>query len=196
MSDGKQAIIEKIRENGVKAAESIVRDAQNAADASLSRAREEQAEKLKKASEDAKTAAEEFIKRRVTLAELDGRKLALAERQRLVDAAFAYAAERLRNLTDVHYKKFISGLLKRFAENGDRVSVSRRDEKVLDDRFFAGFKAETGIELKPSDIFHNRDRGVILSNAKCDKNLTVDAVIKQMRDECEPEVVEKLFGKV
>ena len=73
--------------------------------------------------------------------------------------------------------------------------VSERDVRRLPYDWATKLGESIGKDLSLSGKHHDARGGVVLVGYKCDKNLTLDTLVKQIRPETEAEIAEKLFGR-
>ncbi len=191
--DGKEAIINSIISEAEKKAEGIVNDALAEKDALLQQTRnsleKERQQRIRAAKEQAERAAE----RKLTLAALDGRKQLLAAKQAVIDKVYEAAIIKMLNMTDNVYREFIGELVKRYADDGDEIMISERDAKRLNYDWATSLGAAIGKDLTLSGRPHKGKGGIVLVGYKCDKNLTFETIVKQLRSSTEGEIAARLF---
>lgn len=191
--EGKEAIIADIMQKAENAAAGLIRDAEAERDEVLGRVREEEDRRRNEAVAAAERAAQALIARRQTLNELEARKVELAAKQQVIDAAFEEAAKKILNMTDHIYREYIGGLVERYAEDGDCVLVAERDVKRLHAEWLNAICNKTGKTLTLSEQTHNGRGGIILVGKRCDKNLTLETMLATLRESALTQVAERLF---
>lgn len=193
--EGKEAIIDSILASARDAAANIVSDAKAERDelvaATVANSEREGAERLARAQEDAAM----LKSRRLKLAELDSRKVILAAKQQVIEKAYAQAETKILNMTDNVYRDFIGAIVSRYAEDGDEIVIAARDVKRLHYDWVDGLNKKLHMNLTLSDRYHNGRGGVILTNARYDKNLTVEMLVAETRTQTEGEVAARLFKR-
>lgn len=181
----KEVILQNILATAKATAEKIVSEAEQNRDGQIALAEKAAAERLAAAQEEAREKAELNAARKRKIAELDAKKLTLGARRATIERAYALAAEKLTALPDEEYRKFIGGLIVKYAEPNDTVLVSERDEK----RLTADWLSKIGKGLKLSlAVSQEFTGGVILRNTFCDKNLTVEMLVAEVRPVTEAQV--------
>jgi V/A-type H+-transporting ATPase subunit E len=132
------------------------------------------------------------VSRRKSVADLDVKKIILKAKHSVLDAAFVNAESKVLKLSDKEYKTFIKKLITSYAENGDIVLISENDRKKIDKTFIDDISKSSGLKLgfDYSDDFNG---GVILQSNICNKNLTLETLMKQIRENIESEVASILF---
>ena len=194
--EGKDVIIEKILSDARQEADKIVSDAEAYANATLEKATAQAKEKVSNAEKSAEVAGVEYVGRRVTVAGLDLKKARLNAKIALLDDVYDKAVDAVRNVDDKDYKKLIEGMLDSSAEDGDVVTISKNDAKVLTKAFFDAYAKKRGISLSLSKYFGDFKGGVVLSGGGVDKNLTLEVEIKLLREQTESEIAGLLFKGV
>ncbi len=193
--EGKDAIINSIIATAESKAQAIVADAIAEKDSLLEMTRNRLEQRERETLAHAEEEARKTVERKVTLAELDRRKLLLKAKQALIDKVYDAAIAKTLNMTDNVYRDFIGGLVARYADDGDEVMVSERDVRRLPYDWATMLGESIGKDLSLSGKHHDARGGVVLVGYKCDKNLTLDTLVKQIRPETEAEIAEKLFGR-
>lgn len=194
----------KIMNNGASITDKIKSDAEIVINENISTAKEkadriiERAEKsakdeLNKLKSELPSLEKEIIDRRVTVANIDAKKLILIKKSEVIDEAFSAAEECIAK--DKRYKPWLTALIKENAENGDSVLVGSGDKKLILAKDIEDIAKAKKITLKLSADEANFTHGVILIGATLDKNLTLGGLIKQSRDDLMGAVTEKLFGE-
>lgn len=189
---GKEAIINKIikdaqrianstLEEGGQKAQQIIADAEN--DARLYRAKNRQESTKER---------EDILRRRITVANLEVKKLLLSAKQQIIGKAFAESVEALRSDAE-GYKKLLECMLS-YAEDGDILTVAKCDKDILTKDFAEKTAKKKGIALTLNKLYGEFSGGIILSGKGADKNLTLEVELASLRDEIEPEVAAMLFG--
>ena len=207
-------IIEKIRQDAEAQAAAILAQAREKADASRALIRQE-AEKTAAAIEQKAAAeAEEISRRRMLVANLEGRKNALAARRQVVEEAFELAQKELSALPEERWAALMEKLVLEAAETGtETICVPAADTEKYQSDFFSRLKAATGGkgsmldalnaalvkagrkgELKLGAEPAKISGGALLVGEKSDVNCSFEALLRQERELCEREVANLLFG--
>ncbi len=188
---GKEAIADRIISDANKAAEEIINNAEKSAAGIIAQAekdceraklgvRAEVAEKSK-AIADGKAAS----------ARLDGAKILLAEKRRVVDAVYESALKRLKSLEKSKALKLAGALLEQYAEKGDEI-VFAADYAFKSDVAQLGAVKEKGLKVsaKTADI----SGGFILIGKNSDKDVSFSALLAADREEHQAELAAGIFG--
>ena len=189
--EGKQAILNKILEDAKFSANEISSNAKVKSDQLINQANEwakEYFTENKKALEKEK---KEIVERKLTVAELDVRKLTLKAKQGLVDDAFKIALDKLRSLGKTYYKKLIVRLLEENAERDDEIIFSC--DGVLSKNDLVNEEIVKNLSLKFNDKCGGFKGGVKLIGKVSDKDLTFESLISNLKEEKTSEVAKLLF---
>jgi vacuolar-type H+-ATPase subunit E/Vma4 len=117
--------------------------------------------------------------------------MVLQTKQDILTEVFDIALSTIKS-DEKNYKKLIEKMVE-CADDGDVVIVSKSDKELLTSEFIkkAGEKAKKKISL--SKTYGDFAGGIILQGDKTDKNMTLEVELATIRDNFEPEIVEKLF---
>jgi V/A-type H+-transporting ATPase subunit E len=189
-----KVIVDKIIEEAERTAASILRDANEDAERLLEKTRAEGEERRKSALAEAAREAEELVRNRLTLADLELKREELRARQALIDAAYTAAKRSVMCLAGEGYKDLVRKMLTKYAESGDTVVAGKSDIKKLDAAFIETVARALRIELKLQSAPGDFDGGIKLVNAACDKNLTFDGLLAELRREIDADVVKLIEG--
>lgn len=193
---GKEALIDKILLDAKEQTDVILSEAKAKAEEIVAEARSYAEEMKSSEIEKAEASREDIVKRKVTVANLEVRKIILSAKQQVINEAFNEAMKKLGSLKPADYKKLIMGMLKAEAKDGDIVTVSYNDKDIITAAFIADAAKKLNIKLKYSDKLGEFGGGIILSSGIYDKNLTFEVELNMLRDEIEPEIANMIFGEV
>ncbi len=128
-------------------------------------------------------------------AALELKKAELGAEKSVMDVVFDGAKRRVRELNKNEYLKLVESMLS-YAESGDTVKISALDKDVITESFVKKVADKLKIKLKLSKTYVDITGGVILSGRNADKNLSLEADLKEIRELTEPEAARILFGEV
>ena len=128
-------------------------------------------------------------------AALELKKAELGAEKSVMDVVFDGAKRRVRELNKNEYLKLVEAMLS-YAESGDTVKISARDKDVITESFVKKVADKLKIKLKLSKTYVDITGGVILAGRNADKNLSLEADLKEIRELTEPEAARILFGEV
>ena len=192
--DGQQKIIDKILSDAKHDAGEMLSEALKKAEALVAAKQAEADAEYDLSVEEARKAGEEVVRRRLTVADLEVKKLLLSAKKQAVDEAFEESLKKLLALPKEEYAALVGSMIASAADDGDVVVVSENDKNVLTKAFFDKISAKIRKKLTLSDTFGNFRGGVMLLGKGVDKNLTFESELALLRDEVEPEVAKIMFS--
>jgi len=122
----------------------------------------------------------------------------LTHKQKLLEQFYDKVREKIENFDNEKYRKFFADILAELDETTGKIIVAK-DADILNNEFIAiangKIKQKTGIEPK-FDLEKSDDnlRGFILDIGKIRYDVTMDAILSQIRDNSEENVIKELFG--
>lgn len=192
--DGQQKIIDKILSDATHDAGEMLSEALKKAEALVAAKQAEADAEYDISVEEARKAGEEVVRRRLTVADLEEKKLLLSAKKQAVDEAFEESLKKLLALPKEEYTALVGSMIASAADDGDVVVISENDKNVLTKAVFDKISAKIGKKLTLSDTFGNFRGGVMLLGKGVDKNLTFESELALLRDEVEPEVAKIMFS--
>lgn len=192
--DGQQKIIDKILSDAKHDAGEMLSEALKKAEALVAAKQAEADAEYDLSVEEARKAGEEVVRRRLTVADLEVKKLLLSAKKQAVDEAFEESLKKLLALPKEEYTVLVESMIASAADDGDVVVISENDKNVLTKAVFDKISAKIGKKLTLSDTLGNFRGGVMLLGKGVDKNLTFESELALLRDEVEPEVAKIMFS--
>lgn len=192
--DGQQKIIDKILSDAKHDAGEMLSEALKKAEALVAAKQAEADAEYDLSVEEARKAGEEVVRRRLTVADLEVKKLLLSAKKQAVDEVFEESLKKLLALPKEEYTALVGSMIASAADDGDVVVISENDKNVLTKAVFDKISAKIGKKLTLSDTFGNFKGGVMLLGKGVDKNLTFESELALLRDEVEPEVAKIMFS--
>lgn len=192
--DGQQKIIDKILSDATHDAGEMLSEALKKAEALVAAKQAEADAEYDLSVEEARKAGEEVVRRRLTVADLEVKKLLLSAKKQAVDEVFEESLKKLLALPKEEYTALVGSMIASAADDGDVVVISENDKNVLTKAVFDKISAKIGKKLTLSDTFGNFKGGVMLLGKGVDKNLTFESELALLRDEVEPEVAKIMFS--
>jgi len=136
----------------------------------------------------------------LTEANLEARKTILLKKQKIMEGAFNKALESILKLDDKDYRNFIKRLILDNIEKGDEtIFIASSDKNKISKDFIEGInkkletKGKKG-ELKLSTSYLPIKGGVIIGSGKVRKNISLELLLKKVREESEIEIGKYLFA--
>lgn len=188
---GSEAIINKIISDAKENADVTLKAADKRAEEIIAAAKVNAEEYLGKERTASEESARLIVERRKTVAALDAKKIALKARQELIDECFEAAEKKILSLGKEEYLAFVGKLVEENAEDGDLLVLSS-EEKYIDNAFVEALSGKLGKKLGISDEKETYVGGIVLRSTSCDKNLTLKALLRSVREDKEKEIADIL----
>ena len=147
----------------------------------------------KKVKHDAELRAEKdsavLIERRTSVAGLESRKMQLAAKQEVIGECFDAALDKLQNLGEEDYMKFLSSQLSAFAGEGGEIQLSADDLKKYGDRLAKEFAGKFTVGSEPAGI----KGGFLLKQGNISINASIEKLVEDMKGNITGEIARMLF---
>ncbi len=192
---GVRSIVDEIINDAKKQADSIKETANRQAEENDRAASNKADAMIREIREKAEADCREEERRFRAIMDLESRKELLSKKRLCIDEAFMKAKQKILRLDDTKYGGFLFGLLKKCGAEGGAVWFSKREERFFDDAFFKKAKEEIGGGIRPGGVRESLETGFVLVNGDIMIDCSLDAVIKQARDELESEAARILFER-
>jgi len=136
----------------------------------------------------------------LTEANLEVKKIILSEKQKIIENVFNKALESILKLDDKDYLNIIKKMILDNIETGDEtIFIDRLDKKKISESFIEDInkelksKGEKG-ELKLSTSYLPIKGGVVIGSGKIRKNISLEFLLKKIREELEIQISKDLFN--
>jgi V/A-type H+-transporting ATPase subunit E len=145
--------------------------------------------------------AKEYVRRQISLRELEARKAILGEKGEVIEEVFAQALEDLRLKDRECGYKLTRDLLLKAIESGDEeIILSVEDRKAIGSSFVTNLNKEIGRTGKRAEVTLSEETrdikgGFVLRRGKVEINSRFDTLLSMLRDDVEIEIANILFGK-
>ena len=190
---GTDAIIEKIRSDAQNVINGINEDADKKSREILGVASNDAKIYSEKQMEESYAEREEIIRRRITVADLEVKKLLLGTKREIMQKTFLQAVDAIRADKD-SYEKMLVGMIGR-ADDGDEITFSEKDKELVTDAWFENVCKKVGKSLRKSAAYGAFSGGILIAGASSDKNFTLEVELGEVREEYEPQIAKLLFGE-
>lgn len=189
---GKEKIIDDILSSAKSTASSIVAEAQAEVQAELDELRAELDAAQKQSLVKAEEGAQALFAGQVKLGELEAGKALLAAKQRCVSAVYDGVKKKILTSPDETYLKILQTVIVKYCEDGDEVIAAAGDGKRVTAAWVKNVATAAKKKLTLSSEKGDFSGGVILRNAKYDRDLTVDAIVDELKERTVTDTVAKL----
>ena len=142
-----------------------------------------------------------LIKNKIlTEANLQAKKIILSEKQKIIENVFNKALESVLKLDDKDYRNIIKKMILDNKETGDEtIFIDHSDREKISKNFIVDInnelksKGENG-ELKLSTSYLPMQGGVVIGSGKIRKNISLEFLLKEIREELEIQISKDLFN--
>lgn len=183
----------------------ILSDAKNTADSSLMNAENTKKEIINKANSEAeviiKTESERAAKdavdlknRRVSAAELQGRKMLLSAKQEAIKKSFTAAIDKLKVMPEDKYLSFLAQEIVKIPNCEGSIVLNAKDRENIGERLVKTVNEKLGAEkvaLSKNTI--KSSGGFVLKRGNVEINSTFETLLDSMKDELTGEIANALF---
>lgn len=191
----KDVIIAKIMQDAENEANAIKEKALNEADTIKENADLHVAGIEQRAKEITDKTVSEIKESRAVVAGIDANREISKAQAEVIDKVYAGSIEGVKKMPKAKYLALIEQMICRFAEDGDTVVIAKADKGVITASFVKKVAEKLGIKLTLSKELGDFAGGVVLSGATCDKNLTLELELEEVRKTFEDELSKILFSE-
>ena len=196
MMNGIEAILAQIRAEAEAQAGQLTAEAEQQAAGLLEEgARKAEAERAAVAAAGQARAAAALEKARQD-AVIEGRRQTAAEKQKLIDRAFAEALERLLKLPEEEYAALLAGLAVSACEDGTggELLLSEKDRARVGAQVLAqAQKALPGAKLTLAEDCARIRGGVVVRRGAVELNCALETLVRMQAEQCAGQVARTLF---
>ncbi|HHX49322.1 MAG TPA: hypothetical protein GX709_02900 [Clostridiales bacterium] len=185
-------LVNVILDDAQKIATSTRNEGNTKAQEIISRASSDVSVSKQKAYEETALIHENILKQAIVDANLEVKKLILSTKREIINTAFDKAMDKILKLPKKDYLNLISSLLNK-ADDGDIVLISSKDKNVITKEFIEKESKRLGKKLVLSNQYIDILGGIVLSNKYFDKNLSLEVLMSNLRDEIETTVADQIF---
>lgn len=189
---GQKNIIDGIIASAKSTAAGMIADAEAEAKTAVDAVRVELESKKAETDRAAEQAARDVYSGRMKLGELEAGKIVLGAKRKCVGAVYERVRELVLGMKDADYLALLQRLVTEHSADGDEIIAAKSDEKRVT---AAWLKKVCTVSKKKLTLAKERGDfvgGVILRNAKYDRDLTLDKLIEDLKDRTEAETVKAL----
>ncbi|MCL2370021.1 MAG: V-type ATP synthase subunit E [Firmicutes bacterium] len=190
----KDNFLEDIRKSAELQAESLIMTAKQKQEDSLNVLEKALSDQAELEHQRTLIDAEQILSHRATDTRITKQKIVLSAKQKIVDSVYYEARQFILDMSDSEYFDFIGGLIAKHAVNNDKVIFADRDKKRIPKDFLDLVATKHKLKLYIADKTHSDLGGVILEGKNYDKNLTLETLLKLIRQKTENDVAELLFS--
>ena len=192
--NGIERITQRIALDAQEQVNDILRKGRDEASAVTERFRTQADHERTTLSEHNEKAAAEREERLVSMAHMEARKVTLAARQEMVEAAYERALELLREMPEHVYIDVLAKLMSEASTGGREEAVfSKKDRASVGQKAVDAANKKYGKSITLSDRTADISGGFILKGRKVEVNCTFETLVRLQRAETAAAVVRTLF---
>lgn len=187
-------IINKIKEDSIRKAESFVASQQEKADEILAEA-EAKIEAIKQ-NEDAKRSKRlDSIKDAETvLNKLEIRKIKLEEKRKILDEIYNKALEKILKLSKAEYKEIVMKQLNAI-QDGDIVYLSEKEQGVVLKKDIDEIAKNKGVKVTLSKDLNSNIAGIVIERTDMSLDFNIVLELKNLVNEMEGEIIKEIYNE-
>ncbi len=137
---------------------------------------------------------EKLIARRKAVADIDGRKLVLEAKQKLIAESFEKAIDKLCSMEKKSYIEFLAGLAEKTGETEGELILSPEDRKTVGEDFVSYLSDHlAGSSFTLSEETRNIRGGFLLKKGSVYINGTIEALVEEAKENLMSDVASRLF---
>ena len=150
---------------------------------------------IKDAEERSKEDAQLVKSRKISSAELEGRKMRLATKQDSIAKCFEKAVDKLAEMPEDDYINLMVKLIHETGMTQGELLLNQKDHKAVGSKIVKQVNSSEKFEkLELSKETINAKGGFVLRNGAIEINTTLESMVSTVKESVTPEVVEALFG--
>ena len=187
-------ITSKILSNAQDNADSSLMNAENTKQEIINKAKNEAEEIIKTEAERAAKDAVELKNRRVSAAELQGRKMLLSAKQDAIKKSFDAAIGKLKTMPEDEYLSFLAQEILKVPNCEGNIVLNAKDRENIGERLIKAVNEKLGAEkVALSKNTVNTSGGFVLKRGSVEINSTFETLLDSMKDELTGEIANALF---
>ena len=184
-----ETITKRILDEANAYADGCKNDAKAQNESLLSETRKE----AEKVLDDAKARAEKdcklLIERRESVADLEARKMQLQAKQELIQESFDQALNKMQNLADEDYYKFLAKQLSAYEKQGGEIQLNEKDLKKFGAKLGQDYSGKFTVSSEPIKI----SGGFLLKQDSVFINASIEKLVADQKDKMTSEIAKVLF---
>lgn len=187
-------ITAKILDDAKEFANTVMADAKSQETSILANAKKQAEELLASYVEKSKADAEIVMSRKVSVAELEARKIKLAAKQEAVSKSFEKAIGKIAGMEDDAYVDFLAKVAEGITVDGGEICLNEKDRNRVGAKLVEKINSKsTGENVKLSDDVINAKGGFVLKKGSIEINATLETVINAVKEDATGQIAEILF---
>ncbi len=189
-----EKITSKIISDAQAEAKATMDETKAKCDVILTEAGEKAAQIIKDAEENGRADKEKLINRRKSVADIDGRKLILNEKQKYIASCFDKTIDKITSMEKGDYIDFLVRIVKNTGETEGELILNEKDATAIGEALVQKVATEIpGSRITLSKETRNIRGGFLLKNGTVYMNGTLEALVDEAKEKLIGEVAGQLF---
>lgn len=189
-----EKITSKILSDAENQSKILLDDAKSQADGIIAEATQKADEIVEKAQQNGAEEKKKLISRRKAVADIDGRKIVLQEKQQLIGECFDKAIEKITSMKKEDYLEFIVASVKNTGVIEGELILNQKDRDSVGMDLIGKLNSKMpGSKFTLSEEMRNIRGGFLLRNGSVYINGTIESLINEAKEELVGEVAKSLF---
>lgn len=189
--DGKEQIIQKILLDAQTNAQKKINSANVKAEETILKAKTDAEKEFNEAKAVVDENVELFLSRNNTAALMERKRRFLGSKQEMIDKVYTVVLKKLISMDKNDYLRLVERKINQYAEKGDEIILSENAPFGAEELINLNVCKNLSLTATKTGKFSG---GIVLKNSVCDKNLTFDTLVKELKNRTEAEVAVKLFN--
>lgn len=189
-----EKITARILGESTERANLVIADAEKQAKEILNKANAKAKEIADAAVKNGDSEAVILVQRKISVAELDARKMQLGAKQEAVAKCFDVALEKMADMSEKNYVDFLAKKVSEAAIDGGIVLLNAKDKKAIGNKVITQANSMAGgkkVSLSEETI--DAKGGFVLKHGSVEINSTLETLVNGLKESVTPEVVTALF---
>lgn len=188
-------ITEKILSEANQEAERILEKAGNESSEILQKAQVQAGDFMIDAEERGRADSQLLKSRKISVAELEARKMRLAAKQQAISRCFDLALDKLSIMNEDDYIALLAKAVIETGVDGGELLLNEKDRSEVGKKIIKMVNAsKDGEKITLSDKTINVKGGFVLKHGSLEINCTLETMVNAVRESVTPRVVEILFN--
>ncbi|ASS41047.1 hypothetical protein AXF21_03495 [Eubacterium minutum ATCC 700079] len=191
---GVEKITSKILGEAESTAKDMLRESEATCRELLEDAETRAQEMIRTAEKESDAERRKIVKRSVSVAEIDGRKILLEAKQKLIGDCFDRAVEKIVGMDTERYIGFLAGIVRSSGNVTGEIVMNEKDSDRLGKRLAEKLNKEiSGGKFVLSEEKAKIKGGLLLKNGPVYTNGSIETLVEERYDELSSEVAAILF---
>ncbi len=194
--NNQQLIIDSILKEAKDKADNIVQKAQKEAQMNVKSAKDKADNYRQSKLPNRNAYIDELVDRAKVISDIEARKILSAKKTSIIDDVFKLVEADLKSKKyEFDYINIVQTMIIKYAQDGDVITFAKSDKEIFNNKFLKELSGEIGKKFIFNEEYGDFSGGVIISNKKYDKNLTLETEFREIREDIESKLYQQIFNK-